>query len=67
MLLITLSIDNINFVLAKFFLFLAFDVKSEETEEGQSNNGTKNKSTQDHIADHDIPNGNITKFNSALS
>jgi len=28
---------------AKFFLFLAFDVKTEETEEGQSNNGTKIK------------------------
>jgi len=41
--LITLSTAHINFVPAKFFLFLACDVKSEETGEGQSNNVTKIK------------------------
>jgi hypothetical protein len=41
--LITLSTDHINFVLAKFFLFLARDAKSEETVERQSNKGLKIK------------------------
>ena len=43
LLLITLSTGQTNFVCAKFFLFLARDFKSEETEEEQSNNGTKIK------------------------
>jgi hypothetical protein len=39
----TFSTDHINFMRPKFFLFLACDVKSEETEEGQSNHGTNVK------------------------
>jgi hypothetical protein len=38
-----MSTGHINFVRAKFFLFLACDAKPEETVEGQSNKGTKIK------------------------
>ena len=44
LLLIKLSTGHTNLVRAKCFLFLACDVKSEEKEEVQSNNGTKIKS-----------------------
>ena len=43
LLLITLSTGHTIVVRAKCFLLLACDVKSEEKEEGQSNNGTKIK------------------------
>jgi hypothetical protein len=43
LLLITLSTVHIHLVRAKFFFFLTRDVKSEEREEGKSNNGTKIK------------------------